>query len=72
MNQLFATLNEHPRIVALTGTLAGWFSAEKLERAVSVAQFGAAIVAGLVSVCALILTAPKAIAEVNRWFRKNP
>lgn len=58
-------LHSHPRIVALVGSLAGWASLDFLR----IAQIAAAILAGLVSLCALILTAPKALAEVRTWWR---
>lgn len=53
----------------MLGTAAGWFSTEQIAQAKDVAQFCAAVTAGLVSLCALILTAPRAAAEVRRWFR---
>lgn len=65
MKPLIETLQEHPRLVATAGALSGWASLDLLRTA----QIAAAILATLVSVCALILTAPKAVAEVRRWFR---
>lgn len=71
LKTIFATLHEHPRLVAFAGTVAGWFSADNIAHAKDAAQFTAAIIAALVSLCALILTAPKAIAEVRRWFGRG-
>lgn len=51
---------------AFVGALFGWASFDLLRSA----QILAAILAGLVSLCALILTAPKAVREVKSWFRK--
>jgi len=36
---------------------------------VQTAQFVAAALAGLVSLCALVLATPKAIREVRSWFK---
>ncbi len=49
--------------VAWTGSLFGWISFDLLRAS----QIFAALAAGMVSICALILTAPKAWAEVQRW-----
>ena len=65
MKTVVATLHEHPRLVAITGAISGWGSFDLLRSA----QIAAAILAALVSLCALILTAPKAVAELKRWFR---
>jgi hypothetical protein len=65
MKVFFDALHAHPRMVAFIGTLSGWLSVDYLK----VAQFAAALMAALVSLCALILTLPKAVAEVRRWFR---
>jgi hypothetical protein len=67
---LFATLRDHPRMTAVFGAASGWFSVDGLAHAKDAAQLFAAVVAGLVSLCALILTGPKAIAEVRGWVRK--
>lgn len=64
MKLLVAALHEHPRLVAAAGAVSGWASLDLLRAA----QFAAALLAMLVSLCALILTAPKALAEVRRWF----
>lgn len=63
LSAIFATLQEHPRLVASLGAVSGWASFDFLR----VAQIFAAVLAGLVSLCALILTAPKAVAEVRSW-----
>ncbi len=65
MKPLFDTFHDHPRLVAVVGALSGWASVDWLRTT----QFAAAALAALVSLCALILTAPKAVAEVRRWFR---
>lgn len=65
MTSFLATLHAYPRIVAITGAVSGWLAFDWLRAA----QISAALLAALVSLCALILTAPKAIAEVKRWFR---
>lgn len=69
MKHAIDALNAHPKYVAVLGTIAGIFSTENLARAKDVAQTGAALAAGLCSLCALILVAPKAWAEVKRWCR---
>lgn len=62
----FAALGDnYPRTTALVGTVTGWTSVNLLHAA----QITAAALAALVSLCALILSAPKAVAEVRRWFR---
>lgn len=64
MSSLFTVANDHPKITAWIGTLSGWAAFDMLRTA----QLAAAVLAGLVSLCALILTAPKAVKEVRRWF----
>jgi hypothetical protein len=66
--KFFAALHDHPRLVAFLGTLSGWASVDLLRTA----QIAAAILAATVSLCALILTAPKALTEVRRWFLNSP
>ena len=56
-------LNAHPKYVAWLGTVTGWATVDLLRSA----QIVAAILAAMVSVCALILTAPKAWAQVMQW-----
>lgn len=70
MKAFVVLLHDHPRIVAWIGAVAGWWSFDLLRAA----QIFAALAAALVSICALILTAPKAIAEVKKWFSRpnNP
>ena len=63
MKNVIDALNAHPKYVAWLGTAAGWASVDFLRGA----QLVAAVLAALVSVCALILTAPKAWAQVKRW-----
>lgn len=65
MRGVLAILDERPRLVASLGAISGWASLDWLRAA----QFAAATLAALVSLCALILTAPKAVQEVRRWFR---
>ena len=65
MKSLLSDLHDHPRLVAFAGSLAGWAGLDWLRAA----QFAAAALAALVSLCALILTAPRALAEVRSWFR---
>lgn len=65
MNRVLETLHDHPRLVATVGAFSGWASVDWLRTA----QLAAAGLAALVSLCALVLTAPKAIAEVRRWMR---
>ena len=64
MKSLLTALHDHPRLVAFAGGISGWASFDWLRAA----QFAAATMAALVSLCALILSAPKALAEVRRWF----
>lgn len=66
---IFHRVNESPRLVAFLGMASGWFSADRIAQARDAAQLIAAIIAGLVSLCALILTAPKAVEQVRRWVR---
>jgi hypothetical protein len=63
MKSLIESLQEYPRLIAFVGAFFGWASVDLLRTA----QIAAAGLAALVSLCALILTAPKAIAEVRRW-----
>lgn len=67
MNLMLKSIGEHPRIVALLGTASGWFSVEQIGTARDAAQFTAAMLAAAVSLCALIITAPKAWAIVRGW-----
>lgn len=69
MKHLLDGLNARPAFVALGGSISGLFSAERLAVAKDLAQTIAATLAGLCSLCALILVAPKAIAMVRSWFR---
>lgn len=66
MKNFFEHLNDHPRLVATIGAGAGWAGASidwlRWFQIVSV------ILAALVSLCALILTARKALREVRSWF----
>jgi hypothetical protein len=57
-------INASPRMVAILGSVSGWATLDFLHAA----QFLAALLAGLVSLCALILTAPKAWREFKSWF----
>lgn len=66
METIKVAIVSNPRIVAWVGTLFGWVTVDLLYAS----QVVAAIFAAAVSFCALILTAPKAYAEVKRWFKK--
>lgn len=66
--KLVALAHEHPRLVAWIGSLSGLAAIDWLRTG----QIVAAWLAGLASLIAIILTAPKAIAEVKRWFQKSP
>lgn len=66
MKSALEVLNDHPRMVATVGAVSGWFSVDLLRAT----QIAAAGLAALVSLCALVLTAPKAVAEVKTWFRR--
>lgn len=59
-------INARPQTTAWGGTISGWITVDLLQKA----QFVAAILAGLVSICALIISVPKAIREVRSWFSK--
>lgn len=63
---LFLSLQTHPRLVSVVGAISGWFSVENIARAKDAAQLAAACLAALVSLCALVLTGPKAVAEARR------
>ena len=67
MKNAIDTINANPKFIAWLGTLSGWASVDFLRGA----QVGAALLAGMVSMCALILTAPKAWREVVSWFRHD-
>jgi hypothetical protein len=69
MKALLSTLSEHPRLLSVLGAVSGWFSVEQLARAKEAAQLGAAVLAMLVSLCALILTGPQAWAKLREWWR---
>lgn len=59
-------IKEHPITISTVGAISGWFSVNLVQTA----QFTAAALAALVSLCALILAAPKAVREVRRWFKQ--
>jgi len=67
MRHAIDTLNAHPKFVALFGAITGLFSAEHIALAKDWAQLVAALAAGFCSICAGILVAPKAWAELKRW-----
>jgi hypothetical protein len=66
--RFISTLAEHPRLVSVLGSVSGWFSVEHIARAKDLAQLAAAGLAMLVSVCALVLTAPQAVAKLRQWW----
>jgi hypothetical protein len=68
VKSLLASLYDHPRLVSVLGTVSGWFSVEHIARAKDFAQLAAAGLAMLVSVCALILTGPQALAKLRAWW----
>ncbi len=61
---IIPALQDHPKVIAWIGTIYGWAAFDLLRTA----QIVAAILAAAVSLCALILTLPKAIKEVRGWF----
>ena len=63
MKSALDSLNAHPKYVAWLGAWSGWASVDFLRYS----QIAAALLAAMVSVCALILTAPKAWAQVKEW-----
>ena len=65
MKSVLAVLNENQRPVALLGAVSGWAGFDLLRAA----QFTAAALACLVSLCALILTGPQAVRKVVGWYR---
>ena len=65
MKTLVENLQSHPRAVAWLGAISGWASFDYLQAA----QFIAAILASIVSVCALILTGPTAWATLVDCYR---
>lgn len=65
MKATIDNLNAHPKFVAWLGTFTGWATVDFLRSA----QIVAAILAAMVSVCALVLTAPKAWAQVKAWMK---
>jgi hypothetical protein len=56
----------HPRSIAWLGTVSGWLSVDMLRAA----QIFYAATAGLVSLCALILTAPQAYQKIKQLLKK--
>lgn len=63
-------IDKNTGMIAWTGSVFGWISFDLLRAA----QIFAAMSAGAVSLCALILTAPQALAQLRRWrdtWRKN-
>lgn len=58
-------MKEHPGIVSTIGAIAGWMSVNLLQAA----QFFAATLAGIASLCAIIIAAPKVFSTVRSWFR---
>ena len=67
MSHFLAQLQARPASTALLGSVSGWASVEFLRGA----QIVAALLAIAVSLCALILTAPKAVAQVRRWVARR-
>ena len=67
MNSLITQLQARPASTAILGAVSGWASVDFLRGA----QIVAALLAILVSLCALILTAPKAVAQVRHWVYKK-
>lgn len=65
MKVVVENLQSHPRAVAWVGAISGWASFDYLQAA----QFVAAILASVVSVCALILTGPPAWAKLKEYYR---
>ena len=66
MKATIDNLNAHPKYVAWLGAWSGWASVDFLRYS----QIAAALLAAMVSVCALILTAPKAWAQVKEWINR--
>jgi hypothetical protein len=67
MSHFLAQLQARPASTAFLGSVSGWASVEFLRGA----QIIAALLAIAVSFCALILTAPKAVAQVRHWVYRN-
>lgn len=65
MRGLILDIQQHPRVVSVFGSITGWLSFDALRSA----QIIAAVLAALMTLCSLVLVAPKAITEVKRWFR---
>lgn len=51
------------RPISVLGAVSGWASFDLLRAS----QIAAAILASLVSICSIILIAPKVIGQVKRW-----
>lgn len=58
------TVQASYRTNSVIGTIAGWLSFDLLRTS----QIMAAVLAGAVSLCSLILIAPKAIEQLKEWF----
>lgn len=75
MRDFLQSINASPRYVGVLGTIASWFTVERLQAAVQqalpFAQLVAILLAGFVSLCSAILIAPKAIAMVKTWLARE-
>lgn len=63
LKPLIESANNHPKLTAWAGAAFGWITVDLLRSA----QIFAAGMAGLASFCAVVITAPKAIAEIRSW-----
>lgn len=59
---------QKPTATAWIGTLSGWFSVETLQSALTLTQIFAALCAGLVSICAFILSVGPAIKRLKEYW----
>jgi hypothetical protein len=55
------------KVISVIGAASGWAAFDLLRAA----QVTAAVLASLVSLCALILTGPSAVAKVKGWLTKS-
>lgn len=65
---MLAALRSHPGITSTIGTVTGWASVDLLRAA----QIFAGLTAGLVSLCMLIIIAPKVCAQLAAWWAARP
>lgn len=67
MSAMFSHIERYPRVNSVIGAAAGWASVDFLRTA----QITAAVLAALVSLCSLVLIAPKVVEQLRKWFSRS-